>query len=335
MFQSWGLCQVLRQLGHEPEIIDYRPQAVSRKYLRMWISKRSPISRPRQLLRFRRFIRDQLPLSQQRFNSHEGLDVQARNYDALISGSDEIWNLSGKWSSHQLAYPGLDDAYFLAFANSQKQRLISYAASTGETTSWEGQQERVRQLLQRYHHLSVREETGRRMLENIGLKPSIVLDPALLADYSTLQIRKPECSDYVLVFSDEPDPITAQLHEVISLSGLKAISVGFHVRCQAGHRIAAGPEEMIGWIKQAKLICTSMFHGVVLALKFGKDFVYFPRPNKTAKARHILAVTENQDREYPTAIKKLWWDSADIAQTNQRLTTLRTTSLEFLTTTLQ
>jgi hypothetical protein len=330
MFQSWGMCQLLRRLGHEPEIIDYRPRVVSRKYLRMWVSKRSPISRPRQVLMMRRFIRHHLPLSQRSFSSRAGLAEWATRYPALLSGSDEIWNIAGIWSSHFLGGSGIDDVYFLGFGNPSQQRLLSYAASTGETANLGSHGPRIAELLKRYHVLSVREESGRKLLDDLGFQASVNVDPALMADYSEFEGKPPASGDYVLLFSDESDPLVSQINEVIAAAGLPAFCAGFHTHCNARQVIAISPGQMLGWIRHAKLICTSMFHGVVLALKYQKDFVYFPRPNKAAKARHLLALAGAEAREYPVAKENLWWSERDRRATAERVTRLQQESLSFL-----
>ena len=93
------------------------------------------------------------------------------NYDVVVVGSDEVWNLFHPWYG---AHP-------LFFGDRIKsERLISYAATFGNYPASAGLPQEWTDELLNFDWLSVRDDNSRRIVENAtGLEPQLVLDPAL------------------------------------------------------------------------------------------------------------------------------------------------------------
>lgn len=122
------------------------------------------------------------------WNSSMDLD---QRYDIYVCGSDQIWS------------PILpkQDYYYAGFTEKKK---VAYAPSIGQRDCSEEWSEWVKPLLDRFSHLSVREEEGAALLRRFMDKPvDVVLDPTLLLsseDWEKLVDVSPEdSSPYVLL----------------------------------------------------------------------------------------------------------------------------------------
>ena len=69
--------------------------------------------------------------------------------------------------------------FFLNFGLPETVRL-SYSASFGCTTYPDKIKNRLRKNLKRFQAISVREETGKRIIEDVGMNAKVVIDPTLL-----------------------------------------------------------------------------------------------------------------------------------------------------------
>ena len=136
--QAYALVTYLSSQGYDAEILNYKPEYLSRHYRLNTVSNPKydkPLIRqmyllaklPRRLraLRSRKkkefdlFSRQYLPVTQKKFHSNEELCAASPFADAYIAGSDQIWN--------PLFKNGKDPAFYLDFVKRGKK--IAYAAS--------------------------------------------------------------------------------------------------------------------------------------------------------------------------------------------------------------
>ena len=213
---------------------------------------------------------------------HEHLRVDAHilplsalndKYDIFICGSDQIW------------YPSpliFSPYYYLDFAEKKK---IAYAPSIGTTQYPAAFIPKVRPLLERFDSLSVREKMGADIIGSIvGRKVPAVLDPTLLLerkDWERLVLPRTLCiEDYLLCYFLTYNEAYiryavgyARRHSLqvvtFAIPGLKSDF--------ADVVLAAGPQEFVTAIKQARLIFTDSFHGSIFSLQFRKVFYTFKR----------------------------------------------------------
>lgn len=119
-WQCFATCQLLRRLGHEPVVLDYRNPRyhswdpfVAAKRLKNWITPRSLFWLVRAQFRHRRDL-GMLPLSEPMTN----LAPRDLPLDALVVGSDVVWSSP------------FDPVYFGQVFRCPK--MIAYAASMGK-----------------------------------------------------------------------------------------------------------------------------------------------------------------------------------------------------------
>ena len=185
VLQAWALQRMLTMKGIESEIIDYEPEKYGdlydvflkpgRPHFLVKNINRVPVMTilARQQKSFARFRRDNLRMSAESYTLENQEDICGKDYEAVICGSDQIWNTGASDS---------DTVYFLPFPI--PGRKIAYAVSLN-TGSFEGevQRELFKRWISDYDYLSCREESGvdklRGLLED-GRQVDLNLDPTLL-----------------------------------------------------------------------------------------------------------------------------------------------------------
>ena len=196
-----------------------------------------------------------------RYYSQKQLQDFPPQVDVLISGSDQIWNEFYTMKGEG----GVTTAYFLPFQPNAKH--ISYAASFGFASLKPEMEKIIKPCLEKFDAISVREQTGKAILDKIGVNSNVVCDPTLLLgrdDY--LELCGGEiCADYTAKYI-----LRAQSAETITL--IKGIEKTVGGSRKIVDISLFSIEEWLGAIKDAKCLVTNSFHGVVFALKFHTPF---------------------------------------------------------------
>jgi len=183
------------------------------------------------------------------------------NDKCFIVGSDQIWNPDLMLNMEQI--------YFLEFTNSVKK--ISYAASLGMQKWPKEFEQRVLPLLQKFHAISVREESSVKYLHSLGLNAVCVCDPTILhkADFyrKEFSLKKNSSEDYIFTFRiRENIPI---------LCNCKTITVHLHNK-----KTLVSVSEWLSLIDNAEFVLTDSFHCVVFCILFHKQFAVFQNKGK-------------------------------------------------------
>ena len=150
VLQTYATCRLLKELGHEVELIDLRqPEPIKLRQL---------IFIPR-FIKFHRFCKKFYPSLTRHYKTVEELRKAKLDYDCLLVGSDQTWN--PLISREQCL------AYFLDFGEEQVRR-VSFASSFGVNMWPESHKEllpAIDKLLHRFSGISVREVTGQNILK--------------------------------------------------------------------------------------------------------------------------------------------------------------------------
>ena len=117
---------------------------------------------------FENFVAYNIDFTQKSQTSSELFKLN-ETIDCFICGSDQIWNPEN-----------FNGVYYLNFVN-DKNKKISYAPSFGVSHIPTPKEEEIRQLVNKFDRLSVREEKGARILKGLTQKDiEVVVDPTLL-----------------------------------------------------------------------------------------------------------------------------------------------------------
>ncbi len=280
VIQCYGLQQFLKSLGHQVYVIDYCPcyfdfynpkqknenqrknlKKIVKNVLRNLVVSRAERKR---YVAFERFITQKLNLS----SYAPGSDYSS--FDAIILGSDQIWN-------PKITGGHFDDEFF---GFNAKCKVISYAASSRFISLSEEQKLYLKSRLDKIDSISVRESSLKNLLQLFINKPIInVIDPSLLPDineYNQLCTPIRGKKTYILVYEIKRNFDTLRIaNEIAKLLDLEVVEL---VACVSprfygkSFRMEAGPMDFLSYIKNAECVVTTSFHGMALSLKFQKNF---------------------------------------------------------------
>ncbi len=285
-WQARCLAEGLQSMRHNAVILDHNSRRIN---LSEWkcayqpnlpspvIESDFPLYREKIFKFFKAF--KTLPLSP-RFNVDHPEEME--NYDVVIVGSDEVWNLSHPWyGKHPFFYgDGI-----------KAQKLISYAASFGSYPAEREIENEWANRLSNFDAISVRDENSQTIVKNaLGIEPQMVLDPCLqfpifFAGENLESLPKPYAAVYGHNFSQSFINKTKQW---AADKNLPLISIGYRNDWADEQWITAGPQEFATFISQSEAVITNFFHGCVFALVNKKSFVCETTPYRSNKLNGLM-----------------------------------------------
>lgn len=221
--------------------------------------------------RFEQMRNEHLVLSKRCTTEKEVYDV-INPYDAIVCGSDQIWNTGARDYS---------DVYFMVKSN---KRRISYAASFGSHIE-SVDLDRIKQNIKGFSRISVREKAGKTLLNKIlpDKTVQVVCDPTLLLkkeEYENLLraeegLNEPYIFLYTINYSEEVLSVAQKLSQELRMPVYAAFTGYSCVRCRKyGIKVLydVGPAQFLWLVKNAKYTCSNSFHGIVFSIIFEKQF---------------------------------------------------------------
>ena len=196
------------------------------------------------------------------------------SYDYFITGSDQVWNPYYNYNS---------PAYFLDFCT--KKKRIALSPSFGITNLPNNIKDEYTKYLNGFEYLSVREDSGRKIIEELtGKKASVLIDPTLMLskqEWNNISIKPKKVPNkkYIMVYflgkikNDEK----LYLQELSKRYDLEIVNI--LDRKQKEYYISS-PSQFIWLIEHAELIFTDSFHGSVFSIIYKKPFIVFDRKSK-------------------------------------------------------
>lgn len=199
-----------------------------------------------------------------------------RTFDAFVCGSDQIWS--------PLCF---DPSYFLDFVDYDEKK-IAYAPSIGtEVINDRDIKLYMASLLDRFVHLSCRENTGKKLIESLSGKAcEHVLDPTLLLDADEWNLVanksiKVRDSRYCLAYFLGDNKANWNLAKSIAENkGLELVLVpvsGLDYKKKEAIADPVGPAELLTLLWNADYVCTDSYHGLLFSINFNKNFSIFNR----------------------------------------------------------
>jgi hypothetical protein len=284
-WQAHCLVAGLRARGHDAVLLDHRSRRVDGAE---WKCALQPImSAPKRdralyavkMLRFFRAF-SSLPLSPAfSLENPETMD----SYDLVVAGSDEVWSLHHPWYGRCALFYG---------EHVRARRLVSYAASFGNHSVWDGLETEWADRLRRFESISVRDENSWWMIKHfVGLEPTLVLDPCLqFPPRLAGSWRGPE-DPFVAVYGHSFTPTFAeQIQRWARARRLPLVSIGYRNSWADAHWITAGPLDFAHFMARAEAVVTNFFHGCVFALHNTRPFVCEPSWYRSIKVRDLMAL---------------------------------------------
>ena len=284
--QAYALQTFLNKNNNEFEIINYRPynqhgmySLINLRYFNKGVLVKNiyNILHLKKIIernkKYDEFIHKYFSLSHQNYLDEKELSKIINDYETIVCGSDQIWNLSKTTYDRSLAY-------YLELEKKFDGNAIAYAPSFGDTVNNIVKNEMFDiKYLKNFDYLSFRENDVVNIMKGMGFDSTLVLDPTLLlnkADWEKLIgppiINKPyifyyslNCKEYSMKFvkkiSDENNlpVITSFMHPRESFKEIKIYG-------------DSGPLEFLNLLYYSTLVCSNSFHGTVFSIIFQKDF---------------------------------------------------------------
>ena len=282
-WQARCLVEGLRAEGHDAELLDHDAPEVRRAEWRCAFQPQLPVRTtrsdlPRYATKARRFLEafDRLPRSR-RF----ALDrpEEAGEYDAILVGSDEVWNFRHPWYGSKPIFFG---------ERLRTGRLASYAASFGNHDVAHGIDPAWATKLARFDSLSVRDENSRQLVrQGLDREPELVLDPCLQFPPPPVKGTGRESPYLALYGHSFPAWFAAAVRGWANAIGHRVLSIGYRNDWADEQRIEAHPDEFSTLIGRADAVATNFFHGCVFALNHRRPLVSAPSSYRFNKIRDL------------------------------------------------
>lgn len=347
--QAYSLKRNLEEIGHTVEFVDYKVEnviqgnndsdnRVKRDYLGFLRRKLGIYTKAEKLFLQKKAFKCRYDSE---FFPLLGISEE-KNYtpelDVLVIGSDEVFNCLQK--NKDVGY-----SKQLFGKDNRANRLISYAASAGNTTV-EGMKnagiaDEVAQLLSDFDSISVRDENTYRIINDLtGMTPLIHLDPVLLYDYPESYEYTVPIKNYLIVYAYtnriSPEE-AAEIKKYAAEAGKTIVCLGeYQEFCDM--YIPATPFELLAYFRNADCVITDTFHGTVFSILQNTPFATIVRESTNGaygnaeKLRFLLNKFNLAAREVKdiNAIKQILNEKIDFESVNDIIKQERKKSMDYL-----
>lgn len=300
--QRFALITYLHKLGYQVTHINLisraylpwykKPYSYTKRFiLKYFFNKNIPIFLEKEVCKqndvncklFNLFYDKYIPHTIPVYNIKDIKKICRGNFNAYIVGSDQVWRKS------MTSQIGIDN-YFLKFVEKENVKRIAYAVSLGveENEFTDKDLKKLSHLYRKFNFVSVREINAVDViLQNkwFNPKPVLTIDPTLLLskeDYVCLiengrtvsqTINKIYC--YILDYDKQIDD------KIRLISFKKQLTYLIH---GLNTTDSVSIEQWLRNIKDAQMIVTDSYHGVVFSIIFNKSFMFLGN-NKRGNAR--------------------------------------------------
>jgi hypothetical protein len=285
--QAYSLEKYVSSMGHNVHLINFKSYEYKKAEFVATYKIRNPLyllKTIKKSIKFHKSIKD-LRVSKKYKTIAQ---INDENYDAIIYGSDEIWNLNN-------CLGGVVDPYY--FGNEIETKKISYAASFGSTSQINKEYDYIKNSLLSFDFVGLRDKNSEKIMNKIGYKNTqIVLDPTFLINQNVIEpnINKKYIFYYCVGSNEKLDG------ELLNLSrnlGLDVIAFGYkHNKFK--NIISISPFEWLGYLKNSEYVVTNMFHGAIFSIKYKKKFIVKMTKYRENKLGFLLDLLSLRDRVY-------------------------------------
>ena len=264
----------------------------------------------------------------------EQLDLE---YDAYVCGSDQVWSVHTNM---------FNPFYYLNFTAKPR---IAYAPSMGTDNIPPETADEIRELLQDFTAVSVREETcAQRLREITGRDVSWVLDPTLLHRRSFWEqfsdgVQIPN-EKYLLCYFLGNRPwyfdYAQAMARKLKLKLLLIPSTWDYLQYPFTARFGVGPREFVALFRNAAFVLTDSYHGSIFSTIFEREFLYLQRfrdddpRSQNIRVESLFGGLGLSQRIVSTDTKPTRPAPIDYRAVNKKLAAMRRFSEDYLKTSL-
>lgn len=316
ILQSYALQRAVSKVNPNNEIVNYKKTNVFRQFVRLFylplffdscvkvkdmLYKR--IFKPELIVfdkekneAFKKFIAHYLKYGELFQGRKMLIEGTENTYETVILGSDQVW--------HPFNY----GAHFfdMSFVASDIKK-IAYAPSFGVSSLPIYQRKHMAKCIKRIDFLSVRENSGKKLIEELtGQKANVVADPTLLLtkdEWNEVSAPRLVEREYIFCYFLGKNKKHRDFAEQLSRNTGYVIVTLPH-NCEIvdadwnfGDVVpkGVGPAEFVSLIANAEYVCTDSFHGSVFSIIFEKNLFTFARfeESKMSTNSRIFSLFQN------------------------------------------
>lgn len=333
--QNYALQTALRKLGAEVSTwvvrTDGNPVKRCANYFTKRVNDRRQLKSRKEMVREKNFKAFSDRYIETRFFYEKdgkiprGADADT---DVFVVGSDQVWNPLFWWDGSNSMH--LHNCC-LAFTDKKK---VSYAASFGIPELPEAWQTLMAPLLSDFDVLSVREQEGRKILQEMGCACEVVLDPTMLLtagewrEVESAEVGSDE--NYALVFflGKQPETVKQKIREEAQKAGQKVIDL----MDPACPYYTKGPGTFVELIDKAAMVYTDSFHASVFSILFHRPFAVFARQhaNRADMSSRITTLLSSLELDGRISNADAFAVIDDFADVDKKLAAVKARSIQFL-----
>lgn len=271
--QAYAMQRLITSLGYDAEIIDYGCKKLNsaRHFLRIR-SIKDLVRLPWNV--YMQAVHEEFRKTYFRRSRYmDPQDLNLSEYDAVIVGSDQIWNLG---------VTGYDLNFFLPSYLGVFKRM-SYAASIGraDISGWD-KEYHIASLLQQFSVVSVRERSAVDSLKAIGIEAREDLDSIIAAgkgELSKLIPKQPIRLRFVLLYLVEEN--TRAVDDAVRYAkehNCKVYMITCISKPTPGEKAKwfVSLQKWLSLMNAAEVVFTNSYHGVSTAITLNTDFRAYP-----------------------------------------------------------
>lgn len=353
MLQALALQNILeKKYNVSVEIIDFSNEAQLNMYAPIpkptnwkrliksiiWMTNYSQMKK--QYCAFDNFSKQYFHLSPNRYTHTNELINIEKDYDALIAGSDQVWNVKCM---------DADDAYYLSFTNNVPK--YAYAVSFGANNPFSINKDKYMTYFNKFRKVSVREKNAQKWIkEATGKTVPVCLDPTMLFDRADWEkmvnvgdtpiIKGKYIFYYCFGISEEIQKFLKWLSKETGLPVyfMEAKEWTLKACWKNGIKLIKeyGPDVYMNIVKYSEVFVTSSFHGTAFATIYRKNFWYIKSKDSESSLddRAISFLSQlNLMPRYKTVdeLKKLnIYQEANFDGIDEKINMLRNQSLKYI-----
>lgn len=303
--QNYAVQKIIENYNLKAETISNQENIYGIRYIKKVIKNKIKkfIKNKKETVRYNNFMQfnQNIKYSRYRIDKYHIPRNLGNKYDFFLTGSDQVWNPNFKSRS---------DVDFLTFIPKEKRNSIS--ASFGVSEIPEGKKEHYKKNLLDMNNISVREDRGKEIVEELtGRKDvEVLLDPTMILSekewYLVMKKPKQEIPEkYILNYflGELSEQRKKEIERVAQKNNCQIINIldindPFYV---------SGPSEFLYLEKNAFCICTDSFHACVFSILFNRPFIIFEREDSVEKMNSRIETLINKfqlkDRYYSNKIE--------------------------------
>lgn len=202
----------------------------------------------------------------------------SNQYDAFFVGSDQVWNQNYVNDGLTFFLKGIDD-----------KKKNAFSASIGVEKLSKEYEDILRENLNSFYQISVREESAKNIIEKL-LDCSVerLLDPTMLIDeykwkelFTGIDVKE----KYILIYS--LGAITKKERKLIKkIANDKNLSI-INLADYSSKYYTINPIEFVELIQKAELVFTDSFHGSVFSILMNTPFIVTERKTSNSISSRI------------------------------------------------